>query len=267
MSAAKLAKARLVPDGGAPIEVQFNPVSLSYEVSNSLDQQNRDATRRQIVTASNARLSLELQFDSTTSGESVREMTLPIKRLLRPDEADTQATFDIVPPVVRFEWGNFVFSGLIESYRESLDFFSPEGVPLRALVSIAMTHQTRAAEPPAPATTRRRPPAPPPATLGRCTPQGVDGAAGMACGQGFGIGYMVGSRSQAMRRIARANNETSLRHSERSALAVPQQGGGSGVGSGVGSAVGGAVDGSRDSSSAADVGQRTPLSQRLRFDN
>jgi hypothetical protein len=261
MSAVQLAKARLVPDGGTPIDVQFNPVSLSYEVSNSLDQQNRDATRRQIVTASNARLSLELQFDSTTSGESVREMTLPIKRLLRPDEADTQATYDIVPPVVRFEWGNFVFSGLIESYRESLDFFSPEGVPLRALVSIAMTHQTRATEPPAPATTRRRPPAPPPATLGRCTPQGVDGAAGVAFGQGFGIGYMAGSMSQAMRSIARANGETSLRRSDRSALAVPQQGGG------IGSALGGAVGGGRGSSSAADVGQRTPLSQRLRFDN
>jgi len=260
MSDVKLAKARLVADGGEPIDVQFNPVSLSYEVSNSLDQQNRDATRRQIVTASNAKLSLELQFDSTTSGESVREMTLPIKRLLRPDEADTQATYDIVPPVVRFEWGNFLFSGLIESYRESLDFFSPEGVPLRAVVSIAMTHQTRATEPPAPATTRRRPQAPPPATLGRCTPQGVDGAAGIATNQAFSAGFFAGTISQAMRSIATANGESSLRRSDRSALAVPQQGGAA-------SGPAGGAAATRGSSSAADVGQRTPLSQRLRFDN
>ncbi len=262
MTAVQLAKARLVPDGGEPIDVQFNPVSLSYEVSNSLDQQNRDATRRQIVTASNARLSLELQFDSTTTGESVREMTLPIKRLLRPDEADTQVTYDIVPPVVRFEWGNFLFSGLIESYRETLDFFSPEGVPLRALVSIAMAHQTRATEPPAPATSRRRPPAQPPATLGRRTPQGVDGAAGVAFGQGFGVGFMAGSMSQSMRSIARANGESSLRRSDRSALAVPQQSVGAGV-AGAGARTGRSTGGSN----AADVGQNSPLSQRLRFDD
>ncbi len=55
MNSVKLTKARLVPQTGDPIEVQFNPVSLVYEVSNSLAQQNRDATRRQLVTQSNAR--------------------------------------------------------------------------------------------------------------------------------------------------------------------------------------------------------------------
>jgi hypothetical protein len=244
MSAVQLSKARLVPAGGEPIEVQFNPVSLQYEVSNSLDQQNRDATRRQIVTSSNARLSLELQFDSTPSGRSVRESTLPIKRLLRPDEADTQAVAEIVPPLVRFEWGGFVFSGLLESYRETLDFFSPEGVPLRAQVSIAMTHQVSAPEPPR-AEGRRAPPSPAPATLGRCTPQGIDGAAGVARGLGGVFGEVA-------RQIAGMNGEESLRRSERSALAVPPS-------------EGGAPRGGPAGGEEAEVGQRTPLSQVLRF--
>jgi hypothetical protein len=254
MSAIQLAKARLVLQTGNAIEVQFNPVSLNYEVSNSLDQQNRDATRRQIVTQSNARLSLELQFDSTPTGKSVREQTLPIKRLLRPDEADTQETFDIVPPLVRFEWGSFIFSGLIESYRETLDFFSPEGVPLRAQVSIAMTHQTRATEPPPAPRPRRRRPAPAPAVLGRCTPQGVDGAAGL----GQRLGGTIGTG--LARGIAQANGEESLRRSDRTALAVPE----SAPGGGRPAAAPQDGDGR---SLAADVGQRTPLSQALRFDD
>jgi Contractile injection system tube protein len=254
MTAVQLAKARLVPQDGDPIVVQFNPVSLQYEVSNSLNQQNRDATRRQIVTQSNARLSVELQFDTTSSGTSVRELTLPIKRLLRPDEADTRDTADIVPPVVRFEWGTFLFSGLIESYRETLDFFSSEGVPLRAQVSLSMTHQTRASEPAPAAGLRRTPRSSTPAVLERCTPQGVDGAAGL--GQRFGGG---GGGSLA-RGIASANGEESLRHSSRSALAMPQ------TQSGAPSRGRSGLREAGTSSMDADVGQHTPLSERLRFD-
>ena len=254
MTAVQLAKARLVPQDGDPIVVQFNPVSLQYEVSNSLNQQNRDATRRQIVTQSNARLSVELQFDTTSSGTSVRELTLPIKRLLRPDEADTRDTADIVPPVVRFEWGTFLFSGLIESYRETLDFFSAEGVPLRAQVSLSMTHQTRASESEPGRGARRFPQVLASAVLERLTPHSVDGAAGL--GQRFGGG---GGGSLA-RGIATANSEESLRHSSRSALAMPQtqSGDASRERSGLRETGGSSMD--------ADVGQHTPLSERLRFD-
>jgi hypothetical protein len=255
MSEIRLTKARLVPQNADPIEVQFNPVSLVYEVSNSLAQQNRDATRRQLVTQSNARLSVELQFDTTATGDSVREQTLPIKRLLRPDEADTRAVLDIVPPIVRFEWGSFIFSGLIESYRETLDFFSPEGVPLRAQVSIALTQQTRATEATTPRTARRTPTGAPPAVIGQCTPQGVDGAAGIAARM-FGSGMAAGQALGFARGIAEANGESSLRRSDQRALAVPD----------TGSA--GAPAGSRRSGlggNQADVGQRTPLSQIMQL--
>ena len=254
MTAVQLAKARLVPQTGDPITVQFNPVSLQYEVSNSLNQQNRDATRRQIVTQSNARLSVELQFDTTSNGTSVRELTLPIKRLLRPDEADTRDTADIVPPVVRFEWGTFLFSGLIESYRETLDFFSAEGVPLRAQVSLSMTHQIRASEPEPARGARRFPRVIADAVLEQLTPQNVDGSAGL--GQRFG-----GGGSGALSRgIARANGEESLRHSSRSALAMPPS-------QSTSPSRRGLVTGeSSESSMDADVGQHTPLSERLRFD-
>jgi hypothetical protein len=259
MTAVQLAKARLVPQNGEPITVQFNPVSLQYEVSNSLNQQNRDGTRRQIVTQSSARLGVELQFDTTSSGTSVRELTLPIKRLLRPDEADTRDTAEIVPPVVRFEWGAFLFSGLVESYRETLDFFSAEGVPLRAQLSLSMTHQIRASEPEPARGSRRTPRSPAPAVLERCTPQGVDGAAGL--GQRFG-GVLGGGGGALARGIASANGEESLRHSSRSALAMPPT-----QGSGAASSGRAAMSEGGASSMDADVGQYSPLSERLRFDD
>jgi hypothetical protein len=254
MNSVRLTKARLVPQTGEPIEVQFNPVSLVYEVSNSLAQQNRDATRRQLVTQSNARLSVELQFDTTTTGESVREQTLPIKRLLRPDEADTRAVLDVVPPVVRFEWGTFLFSGLVESYRETLDFFSPEGVPLRAQVSIAMTQQTRATEP-ANAGGRRTTPTTS-AVIGQTTPQGIDGAAGVAARM-FG-GMVAGQALGLARGIAAANGESSLRRSDQRGLAVPDPGGGA-PGRPSGSRAGG------PGGTQADVGQHVPLSQFMQL--
>jgi hypothetical protein len=255
MNSVKLTKARLVPQTGDPIEVQFNPVSLVYDVSNSLAQQNRDATRRQLVTQSNARLSLELQFDTTSTGESVREQTLPIKRLLRPDEADTRAVLDVVPPVVRFEWGTFLFSGLIESYRETLDFFSPEGVPLRAQVSLTMTQQTSATEP---AGVGGRQPSPStPAVIGQTTPQGIDGAAGVA-GRLFGAAMAAGQALGVARSIASANGESSLRRSDQRGLAVPDTGGGA-----PGRPSGGRAGG--PGGTQADVGQHVPLSQFMQL--
>ena len=38
-----------------------------------------------------------------------------------------------------FLWGTFQFVGLVESYNETLDFFSASGVPLRATVSMSLT--------------------------------------------------------------------------------------------------------------------------------
>jgi hypothetical protein len=46
-----------------------------------------------------------------------------------------------VPPVVRFEWGSFKFDGLVDSLEESLEYFSDQGIPLRASMSLAMSQQ------------------------------------------------------------------------------------------------------------------------------
>lgn len=242
---APLAKARLLPTGGDPIVVQFNPASVQLELSNNLESQSRDPTRRQLVTATTGRLALELQFDTSATGESVRDLTLPVKRLLRPDAADTATTLAVVPPLTQFEWGSFMFSGIVESYRETLDFWSAEGVPLRALVSLSLTQHT---EPPArPRVPHTRRPPPRPTCTCVCTPTGVGGAAGAAISSGAGDSSLMSSYSRS---VAGANGEESLRSSSRSSLAVP-----AGAGAGRGPVSGG---------DSANLGQGTRLVDSLR---
>jgi len=42
---------------------------------------------------------------------------------------------------VRFIWGSFQFDGIMESMEESLEFFSSDGRPLRASVTVGLTQQ------------------------------------------------------------------------------------------------------------------------------
>jgi nucleoid-associated protein YgaU len=46
-----------------------------------------------------------------------------------------------LPPGIRFLWGSFKFDGIVEGLEESLEFFSPEGRPLRASVTLNMSQQ------------------------------------------------------------------------------------------------------------------------------
>lgn len=121
---------------GTPIPVHFNPVSLQYGISNTLAKKGSGDKTKQVVSSSTATLTLELSFDSTDTGRDVREATGPIARLMRAEKDNT-------PPVVLFSWGSFQFQGMLTSYKETLDFFSPEGVPLRASVSLGMDAQDR----------------------------------------------------------------------------------------------------------------------------
>ena len=42
---------------------------------------------------------------------------------------------------MRFVWGSFQFDGIMEQLEESLEFFSPEGRPLRASLTLGLTQQ------------------------------------------------------------------------------------------------------------------------------
>lgn len=126
------------PDPSGRLEVHFNPASLQLQLSNTLEQKGGKTTEH--VTTSSAKLTMDLVFDSTGTLTDVRLATKKLVNMLAPRGGKTKKFVGEVRPVL-FEWGTFTFEGIIESYKETLDFFSAGGVPLRAGVNLTLSHQ------------------------------------------------------------------------------------------------------------------------------
>jgi hypothetical protein len=130
-------------DTNKAIPVQFNPASLrvTYSVSGGQGSQSASAnTGKQTAstqpTSYSASLSVDLVFDTSQSGKDVRnEYTLKVASMLTKPGSKKMA-------LVQFHWGQFIFKGSIPSMTETLDFFSEDGVPLRATVSLQMNEQS-----------------------------------------------------------------------------------------------------------------------------
>ena len=110
--------------------VHFNPASLKLAVSNTIPDEGGGGSQTKAKSAS--KLDLELVFDSTGDGKDVRESSNKLKTL-----GFLTASTKALPKVV-FEWGTFVFTGVIESLNETFEFFSGQGVPLRETIAISM---------------------------------------------------------------------------------------------------------------------------------
>lgn len=119
------------------LDVHFNPETLQYTITNNLKNQGSGNSTKQYVSDSTGKLTMDLVFDSTTSGEDIRLKTSKVAKLMEPDGQDSEKT----PPVVNFEWGLYRFKGMLESYKETIDYFSSDGVPLRSSVNITMSSQ------------------------------------------------------------------------------------------------------------------------------
>ena len=102
------AKAQLIPQpNGTAITVHFNPASLSYTLESKSSQQKRDPKKRQHVAEVSAKLSMDLQFDTSGTGGDVRLVTGTVAKLLQPsaDAAQTaNKKHSAAPPVVKFKW-------------------------------------------------------------------------------------------------------------------------------------------------------------------
>ncbi|WP_437755044.1 CIS tube protein [Sorangium sp. So ce1389] len=122
-----------------PFPVHFNPSSLDYTITNTL-QQGKATRPTQHVTQSTGKLSMELVFDTTDKGEDVRIYTEQVAQLMAPAEKNGP------PPIAHFEWGEYTFAGMVESFREKIDFFSANGVPLRATVNLTLVRQDKVFE-------------------------------------------------------------------------------------------------------------------------
>jgi hypothetical protein len=149
------AQLQSLPDGD-PIEVHFNPASLVYSLENSSRQQGNDPKRRQFAGQFTGKLTMDLQFDTTGTGDDVRTITNQVAMFMQSSadagksgssgggsggSGSNSGANAPAQPVLAFQWGTYVFKGIMESFKETIDFFSADGVPLRAMVSIGLARQ------------------------------------------------------------------------------------------------------------------------------
>src|SRR5947209_6138384 len=138
------------------IPVQYNPSELSLEKSAQIAEiaiPGLDSPLLQFVCGQNERLTLDLFFDTTDEGtpagaKSVTEYTDKIYQLLKIDPRRH------APPICTFFWNNKTpgadfqvqvgnqarnaFRCIVESVRQKFTFFTPEGIPLRATLTVTL---------------------------------------------------------------------------------------------------------------------------------
>jgi hypothetical protein len=158
----KLEKAKLIEldanfepkSGGKETVVQFNPETLKVSFANQVVQPNNSGgtpsgdqssqAGRQYVGAGTTKLALTLWFDvgaqnpdEGSAKADVRDLTKDVAFFITPRQDGDH----YVPPGLRFLWGSFQFDGIVEAMEETLEFFSDEGVPLRANITMNVSQQ------------------------------------------------------------------------------------------------------------------------------
>jgi hypothetical protein len=152
MTGPQIAHAKLIPMNGDQVEsdtaqhitVQFNPATLRLNLSNTLRAETGGGHSRaaaQFVDKSESTLAVELVFDTTVAqpgaaaSSDVRQLTRRIaEAYMKP--VDAGSAQPRAPQRCRFQWGRFQFTGMLSTYGETLDFFAPEGIPLRATLAL-----------------------------------------------------------------------------------------------------------------------------------
>lgn len=138
------------------IEVPFNPTDLAFNKTAQMAEiaiPGLDSPVLQFIRGGTETLTVELFFDTTDSGmgekaKSVTELTDKFYQLVKQDP-ETHA-----PPRCRFSWGEpskeagqegksvsnapFWFTCIVESVDRKFLLFSPEGIPLRARLTVKM---------------------------------------------------------------------------------------------------------------------------------
>jgi nucleoid-associated protein YgaU len=145
------------PDG-APFPVQFNPTEYTLHKGAQIAEipiPGLDQPILQFVRGQTETMSVDLFFDSTEDGTGsdatpVTEKTDRFYQLIKINN-ETHA-----PPIIRFLWGQDGFAGanlsgnaasqsrgdgfqcIVESVKQRFTFFSSEGIPLRATLSLSL---------------------------------------------------------------------------------------------------------------------------------
>jgi hypothetical protein len=116
------------------IPLRFNPTEYQIQKGNAFQEiaiPGLESPPIQYIRGNSEKLSVEVLADTSDSLEDVRQKYVqPVRNLLN-QVPDLHA-----PPIVAFTWDREVFRGVLESVQVSYTLFSPEGIPLRAKMSL-----------------------------------------------------------------------------------------------------------------------------------
>ncbi len=117
------------------IPLQFNPKEYTLEKTNEFQDKpllTLQALKSSYQKASEGELSLELLFDSTSTGQNVNELIKPLKKITVMDE-DLHA-----PPPCLFVWKDAVYKGVVTKVTKKYTYFFNDGTPARVRVTLTL---------------------------------------------------------------------------------------------------------------------------------
>jgi Contractile injection system tube protein len=130
---------------GEGFDVQFNPTSLTIQYRSHAGQEAKGAALpAQYLGLRTATMSVDLIFDTADTGGDVRELTGRVLAFIdptKPDKANKSKSGKSPPPRLKFKWGTFFISGVINEASEELDLWSRTGNPLHAKVHLSIEGQ------------------------------------------------------------------------------------------------------------------------------
>lgn len=127
----------LVPTVDDPIiPLRFNPTEYQLQKSNNFAEiaiPGLESPPIQFVRGSSEKFTAELLVDTSDTLEDVRKRYTDKLRNLMNINADLHA-----PPIVRLMWDDQLFKGVVESLNTTYTLFTPDGVPIRAKLSLTL---------------------------------------------------------------------------------------------------------------------------------
>lgn len=134
---------KAIKDAGPPVRVQFNPAEYTLTKGAQIAEiaiNGLDSPVLQFVRGNNEKLTVDLFFDTASLGKNdqgkyqdVTKMTKPVYQMVKINPESH------APPRIRFRWGDGIsFRAVVESVQQKFSLFSPEGVPLRATLSLTL---------------------------------------------------------------------------------------------------------------------------------
>lgn len=118
------------------IPLCFNPTEYQRQKANTFAEigiPGLESPPIQYVRGAAEKLTAELLADTSDTLEDVRTRYTDRVRGLMDINAELHA-----PPIVRLAWGSESFKGVIESLNITFVLFTPEGIPLRAKLSLTL---------------------------------------------------------------------------------------------------------------------------------